>query len=369
MKAALARFGGAGSLKNMSFGGTRLSLKEQVSFAKRLAFLINAGITLVEGLTILREQGRGRTQKKVLDSVLGDITAGQSLSRSFSKFPKTFGEFTISIVKVGESSGTLAMSLTYLAEELRKKQILRRKVVSAFVYPALITVATLGITAFLMLYLFPKIMPVFTSLHTELPLTTRMVMATSVFFQQWGMLALFGTIALIVVLLVTIKKSSWIHERVDRAILRLPVIGAIVQYYNVANSTRTLGLLLKSGVRLGEAIVITADTTKNFVYKRHYEALAGVVNRGERMSAYLNRHRSVFPDVTAHMIAVGERSGTLSETLVYLSELYEHEVDEFTKNLSTLIEPALMIVMGVVVGFIAISIITPIYGITQNLHG
>jgi general secretion pathway protein F len=353
----------------MSIGSPRLSLKDQAFFAKRLAFLINAGVTLVESFTMLRDQGRGKSQKKVFDSVLGDIAAGQSLSRSFGRFPKAFGDFTISIVKIGESSGTLAMSLAYLAEELKKKQALRRKLVGAFVYPGLIALATLGITAFLMLYLFPKIMPVFASLHTELPVSTRIVMGLSVFLQQWGFLVIPGFIAVPIIFFLACKHNRVFHTWVDRTVLRVPVAGAIIQYYNVANSTRTLGLLLKSGITLSGAIQITAETTRNLAYKREYAELVAVVNRGERISSYLAKRRAMFPDVISHMIAVGERSGTLSETLAYLSELYEHEVDEFTKNLSTLIEPALMIVMGIIVGFIAISIITPIYGITQNLHG
>jgi type II secretory pathway component PulF len=356
------------ALKNISFSSSRFTLKDQVSFAKRLSFLMGAGITLVEGLSMLKEQGKSRGQKKVLSSVLNDIMAGQSLSRSFGRFPKTFGDFTISIVKVGENSGTLSTSLTYLAEELKKKQILRRKMISAFIYPALITAATLGITAFLMLYLFPKIMPVFASLHTTLPLSTRVVMAVSVFFQHWWLQSFMFVILTAVVVIVLMKRSRFFHERVDTLLLGLPVVGSVMQYYNIANGTRTLGLLLKSGLRLSEGIAITAETTKNLVYKRRWTELAEVVNRGERMSAYFAKHRAVFPDMIGHMVAVGERSGSLSETLTYLSDLYEHEVDEFTKNLSTLIEPALMIVMGVVVGFIAISIITPIYGITQNLH-
>ncbi len=130
-----------------------------------------------------------------------------------------------------------------------------------------------------------------------------------------------------------------------------------------------MGLLLKSGVALGEALAITSDTTKNLVYKKHYARLREGVDRGERLSLHMAKHTAVFPDMFGHMVAVGEKSGTLSDTLVYLSEMYEAEVDDFTKNLSTLIEPFLMVVMGLVVGFIAISIITPIYGITQNLHG
>ena len=148
----------------------------------------------------------------------------------------------------------------------------------------------------------------------------------------------------------------------------IPVLGRVMVSFNVANAARTMGLLLKSGITLSEALPIVADTTKNLVYKRQFVALCAVVNRGEKISTQLRRNRGLFPDIFSHMVAVGERSGTLSETLVYLSEMYEAEVEDFTKNLSTLIEPALMIFMGILVGFVAISIITPIYGITQNLH-
>ena len=351
-----------------SFVAPRFSLKDQVYFAKRLSFLITAGVPLVEGLSIMREQARGKGRITMLTRVVADVSSGQSLSRSFSKFPKVFSDFTVSIVRVGESSGTLSASLSYLADELKKKQILRRKLVGAFVYPAVITVATFGITAFLMLYLFPKIMPIFASLHTQLPLSTRIVMATSIFLQHYGLWAMLGLIGFLIIAGVVLKRSAAIHRFFDCLMLRLPIVGSILQYYNIANATRTLGLLLRSGIKLSEALPITAETTRNLIYRREFMSLSLVVERGERMSVYLAKRRAYFPDILSNMLAVGERSGSLCETLVYLSELYEHEVDEFTKNLSTLVEPALMIVMGLVVGFIAISIITPIYGITQNLH-
>jgi type IV pilus assembly protein PilC len=344
------------------------SLKEQVHFAKRLSFLMNAGVPLVEGLHILKDQIKGGSRGRMIEHVVKDVSSGQSLARSFSKFPRVFNEFTVSIIKVGESSGTLSTNLAYLADELKKKQILRRKVLGALVYPAVITCATFGITGFLMLYLFPKIMPVFASLHSELPLTTRIVMAISVYLQHEGLFVVLGGIIGVFLLMTAVKQSAWIHYWFDFALLRLPIMGKVMEYYNVANSTRTLGLLLRSGVRLSEALPIVAQTTKNLIYRREYLLLWKSVDRGERMSTQLLKRRSYFPELVVHMIAVGERSGSLSDTLVYLSELYEAEVDDFTKNISTLIEPALMVVMGIIVGFIAISIITPIYGITQSLH-
>lgn len=346
----------------------KLSIKEQAFFMKRLAFLIRASVPILEALHMLSEQTTSRRFKKILASVIRDVSNGSSLSKSLGKFPKIFGEFGINIIKVGESSGSLSLNLDYLADELKKRQALRGKVLGALVYPAVIAFATFGITAFLMLYLFPKITPVFASLHAELPLSTRIVMGASTFLQHWGLALLAGIILFAVAVSVTMKRSKAFHFFYDRMLIRIPLFGNMVRYYNLANTTRTLGLLLKSGLTLSEALPLTGDTLKNLAYKREIKGLAVTVNKGERISTYLARDRKLFPEVMSQMVSIGEKSGNLSNTLVYLSELYDAEVDDFTKNLSSLIEPIMMVVMGILVGFIAISIITPIYGITQNIH-
>ncbi len=346
----------------------RLSTKEQMFFAKRLSFLIKAGVPILESLHMIASQASSRQSSRVIGSVYKDIANGSSLAKSLGKFPHIFGDFGINIIKIGESSGTLSHNLEYLADELRKRNALQGKVVSAFIYPGIITLATLGITAFLMLYLFPKIMPIFTSLHMELPITTKIVMAISLFLQAWGLVIIGIIIALIIGVSVMKKKSLRFRFVCDQAVLSMPIFGPLIRYYNLANATRTLGLLLRGGVTLSEAIPLTADTTANLVYKAEYRKMAEYIQRGERMSSFLVTSENLFPPIMSQLIAVGERSGNLSNTLVYLSELYEAEVDDFTKNLSSLIEPALMVIMGILVGFVAIAIITPIYGITQNLH-
>ena len=150
--------------------------------------------------------------------------------------------------------------------------------------------------------------------------------------------------------------------------MRLPFVGNVVRHYNLTNTTRTLGLLLKSGISLHESLAITIDTTENLQYKKAFEKVSVGVMKGKTISDSIGKKSIVFPDMLEHMIAIGERSGNLSTTLIYLSEYYENEFDDLTKNLSSSIEPLLMIVMGVLVGFVAISIITPIYGITQHLQ-
>jgi type IV pilus assembly protein PilC len=346
----------------------RLSLKEQCFFAKRLSFLINAGTPLSESLEVLREQSHGRGLRVVLEQVTREVSGGQSLSKSLAGFPRVFGNFTISLVRVGEASGTLSANLEYLAEELKKRHALRAKVMSALLYPLIISLATLGIVAFLMLYLFPKLLPVFVSLHVELPLVTRVVIGVSHFLSQWGLAAALLCIATVVLFRVLINQNKTARAAFERVLLFLPIVGTMIRSFNIANGCRTLGLLLKSGIRLEEALVITADATHNLLFKKQYRRLSRGVARGEKMSVQLLHTRGLFPDMVTHMVSVGERSGSLPETLIYLSDLYDTEVDEFTKNISTLVEPLLMIVMGILVGFIAIAIITPLYGITQNLH-
>jgi type II secretory pathway component PulF len=345
-----------------------LSVKEQAFFVKRLSFLIKASVPILESLDMVSKQVTSRGYARVIQSVMKDVANGMSLAKSLGKFPKIFGDFGINIIKVGESSGTLSQNLDYLADELKKRQNLKQKVMGAFVYPAVITVATLGITGFLVLYLFPKIMPIFSSLNMELPMTTKIVIAVSTFLQTSGLWLILGIIIFFALFAFALKKSKSFHFLFDGWVLRAPVLGQMMRFYNLANATRTLGLLLKSGLTLAEALPLTADTTQNLVYKSEYRKLGESVQRGERISAYLAKSPDYFPAIMTQMIAVGERSGSLSNTLVYMSDLYEAEVDDFTKNLSSLIEPAMMVIMGVIVGFVAISIITPIYGITQNLH-
>ncbi|MBI3630785.1 MAG: type II secretion system F family protein [Candidatus Sungbacteria bacterium] len=345
-----------------------LSIKEQTFFVKRLSFLIKANVPILESLHMLSEQSSSSRYKRVVGKVIVDVSNGQSLAKSLGKFPKTFGTFGINIIKVGESSGTLSQNLDYLAEELRKRQILRRKVMSAFIYPGVITLASVAITAFLVLFLFPKIMPVFTSLHVTLPISTRILIAVTLFLQHWGLVLLGAIAVLVVAFVIALKKSKKFHFIFDVVILRAPLMGGVIRNYNLANLSRTLGLLLKSGLTLSEALPLTADTTHNLVYAKELRDMATSVNRGEQISVHLGKRRFLFADIMAHLIGVGERTGNLSNTLVYIADLYEAEIEDFTKNLSSLIEPILMIVMGIIVGFIAISIITPIYGITQNLH-
>ncbi len=354
-------------MKKISF--SRMSIREQGLFIKRLSFLTKAGIPVLESLVMIKEQTRKKSHGIILGTVIHDVSNGQYLSTSLAKYHNMFGDFSINMISFGESAGILSNNLEYLADELKKRDALRKKIIGAFIYPAIVTLASIGITVFLIVYLFPKIMPVFSSLKMTLPLSTRIVIAISTLFQNYGLTIAFLVFALVITFFIILNKSYHFRFWFERFIMKVPIIGEMVKSYNLANSTRTLGLLLKSGITLSKALPIAAKSSENLVYKRELNNLSHVVDRGEKMSSYFAKKRHLFPDILSQIVAVGERSGNLSNSLLYLSDLYEAEVEDFTKNLSNLIEPALMIFMGVLVGFIAISIITPIYSITQNLHG
>jgi type IV pilus assembly protein PilC len=353
--------------KSQRFFRLRLSMQDQIMFAKRLAVMVRAGVPILKALQMIRSQVRTKAAGHIFGKLAEGVERGQYLAAGMQNFKKIFGDFAINIVRVGEISGTLQDNLEYLAEELKKKQALRKKVISALIYPLFIIFATMGITLLLTLYVFPKVLPIFESFHTQLPFTTRALIAINNLFVK-HYLILFGALAVLVTGWVLAGRRPKIKLWMHRQIFRLPILGKLLQSYHLANLSRTLGILLKSDVLIVQAFKITADCSPNLAYRQQMSALAAKVSKGEKISIHLEQNPKMFPAITSQMVSVGEQTGHLSDSLLFLAEMYEAEVDELTKNLSSLIEPALMIFMGLVVGFIALSIITPIYGITQNLH-
>ncbi len=345
---------------------TRLSLKDRILFIKQLSILIRAGVPILSALHMLKDQSKKRSMRIIMTQVIGDVENGQYLATALGKFKKVFGELTINIIAIGEISGNLSNNLDHLAITLKKQQALRRKVVAAAVYPIFIIIATLGITIMLTVFFFPKLIPIFKSVNYDLPWPTKFLIFSSNAMQHYGWLMLLGVIIFIIAIisLLQIKKVRFWY---DKLLIIIPILKTPAQIYNATNMCRTLGLLLNSGVGVSQAFRITSNTTKNLVYKRELQRIADNIAKGEKISAQIMARPKLFPMMMGQMIMVGESTGKLSETFLYLADIYDDEMDDLTKNLSTTVEPLLLIFMGVLVGFIAISIITPIYGITQNL--
>ena len=343
-----------------------LSLSDQITFIKELSVLIRAGVPLLSSLSMLKEQSKSKTMITIMDHVVKDISNGQSLAISLGRFKKIFGELTINIISVGELSGTLSDNLDYLALNLKKKQALQRKIIGASIYPIFIVVATVVITAVLTVFVFPKLMPIFKSVSYDLPITTKMLIFISSMAQTHGILILVCTVIFMVCiwLLLKIKKIRFLYERL---LLHIPFINKLVRTYNITNVCRTVGLLLNGGITVVKAFQVTADTTPNLIYKEGLNRIAERLTKGGTISEDMHKSQNLFPLMMSQIISVGESTGKLVDTFSYLSEVYEVEMDDLTRNLSTTLEPVLLLFMGVLVGFIAISIITPIYGITQHL--
>lgn len=344
----------------------RIPLQEKVLFTKNLALSMKAGIPIVNSLKLFKGQVRSRSFKKIIDSLIDDTNKGMFLSAGLMKFKYVFGDLFVNIIKIAEASGTLPENLAYLGEELKKKADLRKKVRGAMVYPVVVLIATIGIATLMIAFVFPKILPLFDSFKAQLPLTTRMLIWISKAITSYGIFIFIGFVLFIVAFRLLLRVIAFRHV-VHSSLFYMPIFGTAVVNYNMANMTRTLGLLLRSGVRIIEALQITGTTLTNRVYQIELAMAAEYVGKGAYVSKYLSLRPRKFPPMLSNMIEIGENTGNLTENLFYLADYYENEVDDFVKNLSSIIEPILLIFMGAIVAFIALSFITPLYQLTRQI--
>jgi len=357
-----AFFGVLGKDRNGRVRVRHLPLQEKINFARHLSIMIKAGLPLLDSLKIIRRQSKGK-MARLVDEVTLDISNGQFLADSLSHYP-AFGDFFVSVVRVGEASGTLAENLGYLADEMKKSRILRSKIRSAMVYPIVILVATIVVTALLTFVVFPKVMPIFTSLNIELPLVTVILIKSLTFIKNFGGWLLLGFVVLIIGLKFALR-IYLVRLIFSKIVFLLPVVSKLSIHVGMANFTRILGILLKSGVKIVEALTITSNTFNNLIYRQAFLEAADEVRRGEQFAHYLMKNKHIFPPLLGSMVEIGENTGSLESNLLYLSEYYTEEVDISVRNLTTMLEPLMLVVMGLIVGFVALSIILPIYKLTQ----
>lgn len=344
----------------------RISTPERIFFTRHLAGLIKAGVPLKEGLETIREQTKSSGFRTIINDLIESISGGHTLSASFARHPKNFDQLFISIIEVGEKSGTLEENLRYLSLQLEKGWDLRRKFIAAMMYPAIIFIFAILVAAGLIIFILPKLLPVFSSLDVELPITTKILIAIARFFENYGILSVLALVVAIFILR-ALAIIGPIRYVISRVFLVLPIFGSIIKNLNLALFSRTLGTLLRSGVSIVESLDIAAASLGNPVYQGKIKKASTFAKEGRSLGAGLEKDKAFFPVTLSKMIAVGEKSGNLEETLEYLAEFYEKEVDNLTTNLSNILQPILLIVVGVVVGFIALAIITPIYKFTESI--
>ena len=341
---------------------------EQSLLFKRLAMLLQSGLPMSASLRLLIDESASATKQARLRLVIELVEGGVSLHRALERAAYQLSTFAHNLIQIGESLGTLPDNLDYVAKELKIKHELRKQIIQSLIYPAIIIIATIAISVFLVVVIFPKIIPIFQSVHSTLPWSTRALMFISRTLTQYG-LWFAAAIPVSLVFGWWVRQFPVVRRALAVWTLRLPIVGRLLRSYHIATGCRTLGMLLASDVRIVEALGIVTESTAQVVYAEAWRSITLEIQTGQRLSTELRKYPTLFPAVVVQLVHAGETTGNLSHTLRYLASMYEEEVRDITKNLTTLLEPVLMLVMGLIVGFIAVSIITPIYGITQNLHG
>ncbi|MFQ6083753.1 MAG: type II secretion system F family protein [Candidatus Aminicenantia bacterium] len=344
-----------------------VSFLDKLLFAKHLSLMIKVVVSIRESIATIQEQSKSKKFKKILDDVLKGVDDGQPLADTLARYPEIFDLFYINMIKIGEESGSLEKSLEHLAIQLEKNHELKMKIRAAMIYPSIILTSIAVLSISLTFFILPKITPIFEAFDVELPLSTRILIGTTEFLKDYGLFALVGTIFLFLFFSLLYRLRP-IRLLVHKIVLKLPLFGSMTKSINLAYLSRNLGILLKSGVPLVSALNTTQATLENLIYQKEIERAAEEVKKGRSVSSHFQKREPLFPPMISRMVGVGEKTGNLEETLIYLSNFYEVEVDKLTKNLSAIIEPILLLITGMVVGFVALSIISPIYEITRGLH-
>jgi len=344
----------------------KVKLQDKIIFTKNLSAMTAAGLALSRSLNILERQTKNVTFKDIINSLSTEINKGGSFSDGLSKFPKVFSSLFVSMVRAGEESGNLSGSLKIVGDQLEKSYILRKKIKGAMMYPMIVVGAMVLIGILMLMYVVPTLTDTFKELDVELPASTQFVIFISDFlagnpFLSFGIIlsSIFGFIFSI-----KTKRGRRVSEFI---VLRIPIIGKIAKQANSARTARTLSSLLSSGVDMVGAISITRNVVQNSYYKEVLESAEASIQKGIPLSVSFKKREDLYPILVGEMIEVGEETGKLSEMLLQVAIFYENEVDMATKNISTIIEPFLMVIIGIVVGFFALSMITPMYSLSDAI--
>jgi type IV pilus assembly protein PilC len=342
-------------------------LKEKLLFVKHLSLMIKSGLVLDEAIEALYDQAKGK-MKVVLYRLLTIVRKGNLLSDGLKYFPYTFNEFFVNMVRVGESSGTLQENLLNLSIKLKKDHQLKTKVRAAMMYPAIVVSALGGLGLILAVAVLPRLLGFFISLNVEIPLTTRIFINISEFIgSNWYLVIIAITLLIgIVVVLNKLKHTKFI---IHWLVFHLPIFHQFSATTNLANICRSMNLLLKGGITIDDSLEILARAVNNTLYRDKLKLVLINIKKGDPLSGSLMRYPHLFPALVTKMVHVGEISANLEETFEYLAEFYEDELDNQSKNLSVIIEPALLLIIGLLVGFVAMAIISPIYQITGGIRG
>ena len=349
-----------------SFLAGRVSLKDRIILTEQLAVMLKAGITLVQALKSLEEESSSKALAAVLGQIVADVEGGTSFSIALARHPKVFSEIFVQMVKSSEKTGNLADILAKLTDQQQKEYELKGKVTGALIYPAIIMTLLVAVIIMVITFIIPKISSLFTESGAQLPLSTRMLLATSNFLVHDWYIAVGVVVAFIggfrYMVSTTKGRFFW-----DGFKLKIPVLGNFMKKSYMARFAQSFSSLAKSGIPVLEIFKVLKGVVGNSVYEQEIDKIAADVENGIKVSVAIRKSK-YFPSMVGQLVSVGEQSGDLAEIFRVLGEFFEKEVDSMAKNLSTTLEPVIMIIMGVVIGFILVSVLQPIYGLVNAIN-
>lgn len=342
----------------------RTNTQELATFTRQFSTMITAGLPITNALIILRGQAKP-SMKPVVEQVLADVEGGSSLGAALEKHPKVFSGVYVALIKAGEGGGVLDKVLERLSDNLESQHEFESKVKGAMIYPIIVVIGMLAVAAVMMIFVIPKLLSLFADFNADLPTPTKVLIATSTFMSHYWY-----------VLLLLIAGGVWAfrafastqpgREKVDRFKLKIPVFGPLQKEITLTEMTRTLGLLVGAGVSILEALKIVSAVVDNVLIRRALDKSATQVEQGFALAYSFSQDPEIFPPMLFQMLAVGEETGKLDEALLKVSNVFEQESANLVRGLTAAIEPLIMIVLGIGVGFLVIAVILPIYSLTSQ---
>ena len=364
-KKAGSEAGGPTKKMPMAIGG--VSRKQLVTFTRQLSTLQDAGLPILRSLQILESQQRPGLLKAIVGGVAEEVEGGGTLSDAMSKYPKAFDKLYTNMVAAGEAGGVLDLILQRLADFMEKAARLKKKVIGAMIYPAVVITIAVGIVSMIMIVVIPKFKEIFESFNLKLPPVTQVLITLSDFMaNQYGWAYLIASPFVIVGLVKLIKMSEGGRYAIDVLKLKIPIIGSILSKTAIARFTRTLGTLISAGVPILDALNITKETAGNEVYSRALVKVHDAIREGESMADPL-RATKVCDAIVVNMIDVGEETGDLDKMLLKVADNYDNDVDVLVGSLISIMEPVMVVVLGGIVGFIVIALFMPMITLIEGI--
>lgn len=343
----------------------KVQLKDKIIFTQQLAIMLKSGLSIIDALEALKEETTNKYFAGEIDKIILDTKGGLSFSQSLSKHPKIFDDIFVNMVKSGEESGKIELTLNRVAHQMQKDYELKRKIKGALAYPAFVLIALVAVLILVIVVIIPQLKLIFDDAGIPLPALTRAIIAVSFFLKSYG-LYLLAFLVISAIFVNRFAKTASGRLAFDQMKLKIPVIGQLLKKTYISRFTRTFASLTASGLPLVEVFEVTSKVAGNVIYEKEIADMAEKIKSGHSISSTL-KESEIIPKMVGQLSAVGEKSGNVDEVFDTLADFFDRDIDAMTSNLSTMLEPVLMVIMGVGIGLIIVSVLQPIYGLVNAI--